>query len=161
MAEKIVFSSMFEVVVVDNDDDSIQSQLITNNNIAVMLRLLLVSAKRPFLPRIEGYTENVIPTFISEDFRTHFRVSKDLFVTISEKIEQRLIFEHRGGNEQISPSKQLLLFLCYMANQATFRELGQYFGLGKSTAHCCISRAVDAFIAAFAGVSNNTWGRTI
>ena len=66
MAEKIVFSSMFEVVVVDNDDDSIQSQLITNNNIAVMLRLLLVSTKRPFLPRIEGYTENVIPNLFSK-----------------------------------------------------------------------------------------------
>ena len=66
MAEKIVFSSMFEVVVVDNDDDSIQSQLITNNNIAVMLGLLLVSTKRPFLPCIEGYTENVIPNLFSK-----------------------------------------------------------------------------------------------
>ncbi|CAC5421676.1 unnamed protein product [Mytilus coruscus] len=72
-----------------------------------------------------------------------------MFDTIHEEIEPKLIFEHRGGNEQITPRKQLLLFLCYMANNETFRELGQYFGVGKSTAHVCIARVLEAFCEIF------------
>lgn len=75
-----------------------------------------------------------------------------MFETIHEAIQPKLIFEHRGGNEQISPRKQLLLFLCYMANNETFRELGQYFGVGKSTAHVCIARVLEAFCEIFLDV---------
>ncbi|VDI33740.1 Hypothetical predicted protein [Mytilus galloprovincialis] len=110
---------------------------------------LLLHGKRWDVPRIEGYSERVIPRFISEDYRVHFRISKDMFETIHEAIQPKLIFEHRGGNEQISPRKQLLLFLCYMANNETFRELGQYFGVGKSTAHVCIARVLEAFCEIF------------
>jgi hypothetical protein len=42
--------------------------------------------------------------------------------------------------EQITPQKQLLVFLCYLSNQESMREIGHYFGLGKSTVHGILRR---------------------
>ncbi|CAC5368191.1 unnamed protein product [Mytilus coruscus] len=134
MDNPVLLTVLCETFLNENDHCTLPIQVLSYNNVIGALFHLL-HGKRWDVPRTEGYSERVIPRFISEDYRVHFRISKDMFDTIHEEIEPKLIFEHRGGNEQITPRKQLLLFLCYMANNETFRELGQYFGVGKSTAH--------------------------
>lgn len=151
MDDPVLITILCETFLNENDHCTLPIQLLSHNNVMGALFQLL-HGKRWDVPRIEGYSERVIPRFISEDYRVHFRISKDMSETIHEAIQPKLIFEHRGGNEQISPRKQLLLFLCYMANNETFRELGQYFGVGKSTAHVCIARVLEAFCEIFLDV---------
>nr|XP_034301475.1 uncharacterized protein LOC117681383 [Crassostrea gigas] len=43
--------------------------------------------------------------------------------------------KHGGGTEQIEPSKQLLIFLAYMASQESLREISVQFGVGIKTVH--------------------------
>lgn len=57
-----------------------------------------------------------------------------------------LIFVHRGGQEQILPSKQLFIFLCYMANKETLREIAHYFGVAKYTVFVTLCRVSEAFL---------------
>ncbi|CAC5407863.1 unnamed protein product [Mytilus coruscus] len=149
MVDKLVLG--YELFVDEDEDNTLKTVFVTNNSMIEIL-FFLMPTRRPILPRIQGYTEKVLPTFLSEDYRTHFRVSKELFEQILEKIEPKLIFVHRSGHEQISPYKQLLLFLCYMANMETFRELGHYFGIGRSTVHKCITLVLDVFIDSFIDV---------
>ena len=130
MDDPVILTILRETFLNENDHCTLPTQLLSHNNF-MGARFGLLHGKRWDVPRTEGYSERVIPRFISEDYRVHFRISKDMFETIHEVFEPKLIFEYRGGNEQISQRKQILLFLCYMANNEPFRELGQYFGIGK------------------------------
>jgi hypothetical protein len=95
-------------------------------------------------PRMIGYAENVVPLFTTANFRYHFRISKEMFEEILTVIGGQLSSKHGGGSEEIQPSKQLLIFLCYMANKETMREIGHYFGIGLSTVHGVLQRVNTA-----------------
>jgi hypothetical protein len=42
-----------------------------------------------------------------------------------------LVKHYRGGKETISPETQLLVFLWYVANQDSQREIGVLFGISE------------------------------
>jgi hypothetical protein len=84
-----------------------------NTTSTTTLLSLLKSKQRTFIPRIFGYVENIIPQFLEEDFVTHYRISRAVFDEILQRITPDLFPMHGGGVEQITPQKQLLVFLCY------------------------------------------------
>ncbi|XP_069103544.1 uncharacterized protein [Argopecten irradians] len=132
---------MFELI--NEDSDELLCILATNSHLRDIMHY---KPRREHLPSVQGYTETVLPRFITEDYRTHFRISKEMFTAIISEIQEPLTFRHRGGHDQISPSKQLFIFLCYMANKETMREIGHYFGVGKSSVHNTIMRVAEVFL---------------
>lgn len=106
------------------------------------LRLMSFRRKTEEMCRILGYAEVVIPQMLQEDFRTHFRISKPMFQDILAVIEVDLSRNHGGGVPIISPSKQLLVYLCYMSNQESMREVGHWNW--KINCSCCFQQSLQS-----------------
>lgn len=123
------------------------------SNVINSLFLLHHRWKREYLPRVGGFVEQTIPDFLDEDFRTHFRIGKQMFVTIVETLGMDLIRSHSGGLIRVIPEKQVLVFLSYMATQESMRQISLYFGIGKSTVHGILRNVKTCFIAKFLKVS--------
>jgi hypothetical protein len=56
-----------------------------------------------------------IPEHI-DDFKVHFRMSRDTFYIVLESIQDTLIRNGKGPHEAVSPEKQLLVCLGYLAS---------------------------------------------
>lgn len=110
-----------------------------DNDMAVYLArnltiFALLNHKR-FIPRINNYAENIVPLFDAALFRSHFRVTPAVYDIILREVQGSIVSKHGGGTEQIEPSKQLLIFLAYMASQESLREISVQFGVGIKTVH--------------------------
>lgn len=110
-----------------------------DNDMAVYLArnltiFALLNHKR-FIPRINNYAENIVPLFDAALFRSHFRVTPAVYDIILREVQGYIVSKHGGGTEQIEPSKQLLIFLAYMAGQESLREISVQFGVGIKTVH--------------------------
>ena len=111
-----------------------------NNSLTMLIMSLHSIKRRTNVPRKQGYVENIIPQFLDEDFTTHYRVGRDVFNEILERITPDLTRTFGGSVDQTTPTKQLLVFLCYLANQESMREAGHYFGLAKWNVHVILRR---------------------
>lgn len=107
------------------------------------LFVLLRSKSTPL--RILEYAENTVPVFSTTYFKFHFRISKEMFEVILQHIGGELLPSHVGGSDETVPSKQVLLFLWYLANHHFMREISHIFDLSMSTVHATLKRVNNAF----------------
>jgi DNA-binding MarR family transcriptional regulator len=98
---------------------------------------------------VTGYAEEVVPCFNEKDFLEHFRITRGMFEEIFPAVADEITSKNPGGHEEIDPAKQLLIFLTYLSNQKSMRELSQYFGVGQSTVHGIIKRVNKAIVTRF------------
>ena len=96
-----------------------------------------------------GYAENVVPRYVEDDFYAHFRLSNAVYELIVGRLDPHLSREYGGGIEQVSPNKQILIFLWYMANQDSRREVSQQFGIGTPTVHNILKNVFKCFVSEF------------
>lgn len=89
--------------------------------------VLLIS--KSTLLRILGYAKNTVLVFSTTYFKFHFRISKEMFEVIMQHIGGELLPSHGGGSDETDPSKQVLLFLWYLANQQSMRENSHIFDI--------------------------------
>ena len=127
-------------------DDWINCQLVKNSS-CMILSLSAIKKRRDSVPKIYGYAEHVIPTYNMSDFKMHFRISTVTFHKICDLISHLLLSDHSGGQVAVAPEKMILVFLCYLVNQESMREVGHYFGLSKSTVHGCVQKVCKAMLA--------------
>ncbi len=97
------------------------------------------------LAHFTGYVEDVVSQYSLDDFRYHYRLTRDAFETLEQHILPYLVTHHRGSEEKVDPRKQLLVFCWYMSNQESMREIAQTFGIAKSTVHSIIRSVADIF----------------
>ena len=111
--------------------------------------MLLTSAMLPLrrrrqrqaAPKVDNFAKNVLPLFTSRDFRQHFRVSKTVFEKLHRKLDPHLKYDFRTmGKQPLSPRKQLLIYMWYIANQDALREIGNMFRVSRSTVHKVVRR---------------------
>lgn len=105
-------------------------------------------SKRECVPKVEGYVLNVVelmdePQHI-DDFRTHFRLSRELFTSILNELSHTLQRNGHGPQVNVPPDKQLLVALWYIANTASMREVAHVFGLSMSTVHGIVKDVCEA-----------------
>ncbi|XP_033730191.1 protein ALP1-like [Pecten maximus] len=81
-----------------------------------------------------------------DDFRSHFRISRNTFDIILQDIYHSLLLKGKGQHDTVSPDKQLAVCLWYLANQESMREVAHLFGLSKSTVHGIIMKVCNAFM---------------
>ncbi|KAJ8275867.1 hypothetical protein COCON_G00076190 [Conger conger] len=69
-------------------------------------------------------------------FARHFRVTKPQFEYLQMKLQENGIKkEHSQGLPPVPVTKKVLMFLWYMANQNSFREISDRFDVSQSSAH--------------------------
>lgn len=49
------------------------------------------------LPRLVCFSEHIIPSFTSQVFKRHFRLSMEMYEEILVRISPRLVTDHRAG----------------------------------------------------------------
>ena len=80
-------------------------------------------------------------------FQSHVRVNRRQFQSLLCLIGQLRNTEDIAsrGREKIEPWKELLILLWYMANQNSFREIGDKFGITTSSAYRVVVRMISYF----------------
>ena len=142
--------SMHYLIIDELYDDTVYRMLISYvcNEIRQLVSDANEGEKRK-VPKLVGYAENVVPRYLEEDFHTHFRFSNAVYKLIVERLDPHLSREHGGGIEQMSPNKQILIFLWYMANQDSMKEVSRQFGIGTSTVHNILKNVFKCFVSEF------------
>lgn len=72
-----------------------------------------------------------------QTFKAHMRLSKQKFDYFCSKLREQALHENhpKGGPERIPLEKKVLLFLWYLANQNSFREISNKFNVSQGAAH--------------------------
>jgi len=128
----------------DDEEDFLSEFAIRSKNITSVKNLIL---RRDYVPKVVNYMTEVIeqmgiPEHI-DDFKAHYCMSRDTFYIVLENIQDTLIRNGKGPHEAVSPEKQLLVCLSYLASPTSMRETGHIFGLPKSTVHQIIHEVCD------------------
>ncbi|XP_041347129.1 protein ANTAGONIST OF LIKE HETEROCHROMATIN PROTEIN 1-like [Gigantopelta aegis] len=108
-------------------------------------RILLLSNIPRSVPRIKGYRD-VIAEMTETDFLEHFRVSRHVFEQLLDCVTPHIISNYVGGNEPLPPDQQLSIFIWYIANQESMREVSQVFGVSMSTVHSVVQKLCDVIL---------------
>ncbi|XP_046567601.1 putative nuclease HARBI1 [Haliotis rubra] len=88
------------------------------------------------VPKAVDYTDIFAELSVNDDyFSEHFRVSRHTFDILLEYIEPSISRHNRGGNHPVPPEKQLYIFLWYLSNLCSMREVSQLFDVSMSTVH--------------------------
>lgn len=130
------FYISYETIIEDDSGEKVKRLYAFMKHI--FLFVLLRSKLTPL--RILGYAENTVPV----NSTTHFRICKEMFEVILQHIGGELLPSHGGGSDETDPSKQVLLFLWYLANQQSMREISHIFDLPRSTVHATLKRVNNA-----------------
>ncbi|XP_062596179.1 putative nuclease HARBI1 [Saccostrea cucullata] len=112
----------------------------------------LLMMPRKHIPRIQDFVEETVTMHSTDDFRTHFRLNRTTVEIILNIIAPRLTAVHDGGKKEITPKKQLLLFIWYLANQESMRETGNLFGVSLLTVHKIVIKVTSALKEGFLNV---------
>ncbi|XP_064635180.1 uncharacterized protein LOC135492565 [Lineus longissimus] len=115
---------------------------------------LTLCMRRSKVPKIQGFCEDVVPMFSLRDFSMHFRFSKGIFVSVLNEIQEDLVSNHFGGRDPVSPEKQLLVFMWYIVNQESMRQIALQFDLSISTVCLKFKKVARAIIRRFIQVIN-------
>lgn len=67
-------------------------------------------------------------------FRRHLQVTWAQF-DLMQKLNQHIQTVHAGGRPEVPLHQKLAMFLWYIGNQNSFRELSDEFNVSQSTAH--------------------------
>ena len=109
--------------------------------------ILICNQRRDSVPNIDHYMDVInrmrIPENI-DDFKYHYRLSRNLFDVILGEVYDILVRKGKGQHETVTPEKQLLVGICYLANTQSMREVAHTFNLSKSTVHRIINDVCDA-----------------
>ncbi|KAJ8937743.1 hypothetical protein NQ318_009153 [Aromia moschata] len=104
----------------------------------------------PRVPAIRNhdYYEYVIPHYTPDDFKAHFRMSRETF---QAHLNMLIIVENNQDIDYEDFKKKLLFTVWVLAKQESFLSVGDIFNFSKSTGH----RAFMFFTRLIAGQVNN------
>ena len=143
MEEELLLINVIQEFLIDNTEEEYCVHFFKNAVIAANAVHFMIM-KRDFVPKVLGYTEMVVPDYTMDDFRRHFRLSRVAFEQLLEHVGPTLLLQSLT-KEGVAPEKQLLLFLWYMGNPESMREMANLFGISISTVHSAIYRVMDTF----------------
>jgi len=99
------------------------------------------------MPKVQGFVENIVSNWSDNEFRRHFRINRNVFEHLLTAIRENLTKLYHGGFLPVPPNKQLLIFIWYLSNQDSQREIALLFGVSEWFVHCCIRHVAEILIA--------------
>lgn len=103
---------------------------------------------RDDIRKIDEYVERVIPGYLPEQFKRHFRVSRETFECILVHMANLPTVQRRrqtGGRLQTTLEKDLMMLLWYLGTQETVRSISDRFDAQESTFILHNRRLIDVF----------------
>lgn len=100
-------------------------------------------------PKVKNYVKDVVPHYIEDDFRSHFRVSRSTVEFLLNLIGNKNGFSYneRGlGRPCISPKIQLLLFLDYMGHESYQYQLETKYGVSVGAVNHIVHKLTAFFV---------------
>ena len=133
------------------DDVNVINDIIEDDDDIVVFSAASCFMRRN-LTRIAGYFEQTVQRYLPDEFKHHFRVTKETFETLSREILRtgHIPLGNPSGRPVIQPQKQILTFLWGMANQEPARAIADRFDITRSSYNRVFRRVVMAAV----GLSN-------
>ena len=98
------------------------------------------------VPKVREFVEKIVPNYTAEDFKGDFRIDRETFDKLTEELRDSLTVLRQCGKPPITPEKQILIFIWYMANQDSMREMEKLFGVAKSSVHKCVWKVSETIV---------------
>lgn len=132
----------------EQDDSEIINSIATDNDDNVIVFTIVATYMRNNLNRSIGFFENTIPPYLSWEFSSHFRMTRQTFELLAREIMAtgRIPQGNPFGRPPVPPEKQILLVLWAIGNQETHRSVADQFDLTKSSAHRAMHRVTQALL---------------
>jgi hypothetical protein len=96
--------------------------------------------------RVADYYEITIPNYTVDDFKSHFRLTRDTFQATYLRLSTTETYNRRKGPIP-NLEKELLMFLRYIGNLESFRSMADRFGTSKGSLHASIKRISSCLIS--------------
>ena len=109
---------MFLQNFLDDTNSDFVLEVATQLRLNSFIIFLLASPffRRKSVPLIKKFAEEIVPLYSLQDFCLNFRICRSVFDIILDKIEEALVADHAGGRVDVTPAKQLLIFIWYNVN---------------------------------------------
>ena len=102
--------------------------------------LLLNKRRNPEdIGRVADYYEATIPRYSPDDFKTHFRLSRETFQSTCDRLSSLDEYNKVKGPTP-DHEKELLMFLWYIGNLESYRSMADRFGTSKGSFHASVKR---------------------
>uniref|UniRef100_A0A6P7F550 Protein ANTAGONIST OF LIKE HETEROCHROMATIN PROTEIN 1-like n=1 Tax=Diabrotica virgifera virgifera TaxID=50390 RepID=A0A6P7F550_DIAVI len=92
----------------------------------------------------DGFVEIEVPILNEYDFKNSFRVNKTTYAKVLEMLYPSFSADHKGGRERITAEKATYIFLWYLGNKETFKQMADRFKNTTSTLHGIVKTATSA-----------------
>ncbi|XP_055838296.1 uncharacterized protein LOC129906532 [Episyrphus balteatus] len=92
---------------------------------------------------------NLLDAYSESDFKSHFGLERSTIEKLTipySKSEFTPVTTHRGKSK-IGPRKEMYMYVWYISNTITFRELGELFGVPKSSGWTAVQRVSSWLVA--------------
>jgi hypothetical protein len=119
------------------------TQMTFYHKMAVDYFLPIMRQKRVDIPRVENYYEVTIPRYSPDDFKSHFRLTRETFQSTCQRLSQTEEFNKLKGPTP-NVEKDLLMFLWYIGNLKSYRSMADRFGTSKGSFHLVAKRMSSA-----------------
>ena len=138
MLDEVIDTSIDEQLLLDDDNDG-----------EIHLFAAIGAFMRRDLNRIVGFYEIVVPAYSLDEFRSHFRMTKNTFEVLSRELAATgaIPTGNRFGRKPIALQKQILAFLWYTSNMEVIRSVSDRFNVSLSSLERIIKRVSQAVLA--------------
>ncbi|XP_062574349.1 putative nuclease HARBI1 [Saccostrea cucullata] len=106
------------------------------------------------MTRVRHYYEVTIPSYTLDEFKTHFRLSRDTCESTNCTCQRLSTVNAYNNQKGPAPNleKELLMFLWYLGNLESFRSMADRFGTSKGSFHASVTRVSSSLISVMAEV---------
>ncbi|KAL9978418.1 hypothetical protein ACROYT_G015931 [Oculina patagonica] len=129
-------------------EDSELNDLVEEDDDVVLFSAVSCFMRRN-LTRIQDYSEVTIPRYLPDEFKSHFRMTRETCELLVREIVRTgdIPLGNPSGREVIAPQKQVLVFLWRIANQEPARAVADRFDITVSSVNRVFRRVVNATVS--------------
>jgi len=130
-------------------DESDVSDLLDDEDDVFILSVASTYMRRS-LNRIEGYFEVTVPSYFGDEFKNHFRLTRNTCELLTREILASGVINvgNAFGRAPIPPEKQILVYLWMMANGSeTTRQVADRFNITMSSCGRVLQRVNSAVLS--------------
>lgn len=136
LAELIDSSSGSE----DEYDDTLYAVATQSNTKDILVLEILQSLELKKRNSIQNYINETVPMYTEAEFKTHFRISKDLFQALSNRFQESEIYQNLRPDKSLPATTYMAVFLWFAGHEAcSFRDISDRFNISISS----VSRVVE------------------
>jgi len=130
------------------DDCELETNEFLDENDDIIYFSVVSCYMRRNLNRIHNYFESTVPTYFPDEFKSHFRMTRETCELFAQEIMPtgRIPLGNPSGRPVIPPSKQILAFLWSMSNQKPTRAVADRFDITLSSVNRVLQRVSQAAV---------------